>query len=188
MSLLSTEYVVLHSENKSATILQDNQEKAVLKKADIPGAFELIGKDPNQKWKLTNKVDGEFRPFSICCYTEDKKSDDSSKEEPYLKIKYHIFSHGDNFYSVGEALPSDSTPRDHLSGSKYICRLVNFPFSHLDHIDEETRHQMKRHRGIAVGDFYGLGGSGFHVKTYGEELLDVGLPLTASVYLLYTTR
>jgi hypothetical protein len=186
-SSMGTEYVIVHSEGKSAKILQDNKERGMLKKTDSHGIFDLESKgEATQKenWKLTSKVDGEVRPFSIVCYKVGSKG----HEELDLKIKDHIFSHGNDFYSIGEAVPVGASPRDSISGSKFICRLVNFPFSKIEDVDWETKHRMKRHRGIPVGEIHGLGADGYHVKIYGNELSDIGLPLAASTYLLYTTR
>jgi hypothetical protein len=191
---LNTEYVVIHSEAKSAKILQDGQEKGVLKKLDRLGVFELESKAPAQNWILTHKVDGEVRPFSIACYSNSnvKANEGSTQKEPTgelcLKIKEHIFFHRSNFYSIGAAVPAGASPGDFSTKMKFICRLVNFPFADLDNVDGETKHKLRRHRGIAVGEIYGLGAEGYHVKIYGDELADIGLPLTASTYLLYTTR
>jgi hypothetical protein len=184
-SPVSTEYVIIHSEAMSAKILQDNHERGVLRKMDKNGTFELEAKQPSgRSWTLTQRVDGEFRPFSIVCYSKVE----ADQGELYLKIKDRLFQHQNNFYSVGEAVPAGASPGDYLSGSKYICRLMNFPYSEVDEVDRETRHQMRRHRGIPVGEVRGLGADGYHLKIYGDELADIGLLLTAATYLLYTTR
>ncbi len=107
-------------------------------------------------------------------------------KEYVLKIKDNLFQHGGSFYWLG-GIPEGRPIKAHLIGSKIICRLVNFPFSQVDDVDEETKHQLKRYRGIYVGEFFGLGSSGFHLKL-GNELNDIGLPLVASSYLLYSTR
>lgn len=182
---MSTEYIVIHSIAERANILQDNVEKGELKKTGSGEVFEFLAKEESGvgNLRLTNKVDGVLRPFSIVCYSAP-----DGHEAITLKIKDHIFSHKDSFYSIGLAIPIDATPRDLLTGSKFICRLLNFPFSHVDSVDDETKHQMKRHRGVAVGTINGLGADGFHVKIYGKELTDIGIPLTASSYILYTTR
>jgi hypothetical protein len=179
---------VIHTEAKTAKILQDSHDKGVLRKMETQGVFELESKEPSQNWILTHKVDGEVRPFSIACYFAKSNRIDNTEQQLCLKIKDHIFFHKNNSYSIGAAIPIGGHPGDFLTGVKYICRLVNFPFSGVDHIDSETKHRMKRYRGIAVGEFYGLGADGYHVKIHSDELTDIGLPLTASTYLLYTTR
>jgi hypothetical protein len=183
----------VHSGAKFAMILQDSQDKGVLRRIDGHGAYELESKNPTQNWFLTHRVDGEIKPFSIACY---EKSNEVAEEEVggdkkgvlSLKIKDHIFFHAGNSYSIGAAIPSGTSPGDFSFKMKSIVRLVNFPFSVLESVDGETKHQLKRHRGVAVGEIYGLGADGFHVKLYGDELSDIGLPLAASAYLLYTTR
>jgi hypothetical protein len=183
------EYVVVHSEADSAKILEGNQVRAVLKKAGgaKKGVFHLESEtDPGEGWMLTSRVDGEVRPFSMVCYP--KPRDEPPKGGEVLKIRDHIFSHNNSFYSIGKAMPVGTARGAHLRGSKFICRLLNFQFEGVEHVDEETKHRMKGYRGVAVGEIYGLGAEGYHVKFYGGELSDVELPLAASTYLLYTTR
>jgi hypothetical protein len=180
-SPLAKEYVVLHSEPKSAKIFQDNVEKALLRKMDGRGIFELSEAGGRQDWTISGRVDGEFRPFSIDCFSKNSG-------KLILQIRDHLFSHKSEFYSIGGALPEGTLPRDVLAGSKFICRLVNFPFSRIEDVDPETKHRMKRYRGIAVVEIGGLGADGYRAKFHGDELEDVELPLTASTYLLYTTR
>jgi len=185
---LGSDYLVLHSEEKSASILLDQQEKATLTKIG-EGSFKLQEKEGNYSWTLTNKVDGEVRPFSIACYENGGNDSNVKLERQTLKIKSRVFSHNGNFYSIGGAIPNNISPKDIIShDKKYVCRLINFPFSNVDHIDEETRHKLRMHKGISVGDIHGLGTNGFHLTLYGNELNDIGLPLSAAAYLLYTTR
>ena len=175
---MSTEYVLLHDEKSSARILLDNKETAKLKKVD--GArYELSNGTHN--WILSKRVDGEIRPFSIAVFEAD--GEDSNLE--VLKIKDHLFLYHGNFYMVG-GIPESRPPREHLSGSKFICKLTNFPFTHHDHIDPETRNRLKKHRGEVVGEIFGLGSRGFHVKLE-NELNEIKLPLTASTYLIYSS-
>ena len=164
--------------------------KATLRKLEGSGIFELETKDePVDHWILTNKLDGRIKPFSLACYRANKdRGVLLESQEPFLKIRDHLFSHNNKFYSIGEAIPARAPPRNFIQGSKYITRLVNFPFILLDEIDSETKHQMKKFRGIAVAEIFGLGADGFHLKIYGDELADIGLSLTASTYILYTTR
>ena len=71
-------------------------------------------------------------------------------------------------------------------GSKHICRLTNFPFSHPDQIDAEAKNRLKKHRGVSVGEIFGLGSRGFHVKLE-DEVNEIGLPLAACAYLIYSS-
>jgi hypothetical protein len=190
---LTADYVVIHSEAKTARILLADKIRATLQKMEGSGIYELETTDePIERWILTNKLDGRIRPFSLACYRATKDSSSlllsGSLEEPFLKIRDHLFSHKDKFYSIGEAIPAGAPPRNFIRGSKYIMRLVNFPFFLLDEIDVETKHQLKKFRGIAVAEIFGLGSDGFHLKIYGDELEDIGLQLTAASYILYTTR
>lgn len=187
---MPSDYVVVHSEPNSAKILEDQEERAALQR--MGNEFFILQDKKNRKesWTLSIKVDGEMRPFSMACYKNSEKSPAPNEESNELcfKIKDHLFSHNDNFYSVGEAVPEGMSRLDVMSGSKYICRLVNFPFSHIDYVDEETKHQMKRYRGVAVGEFHGIGQDGYYLKLYEDELEDIGLQLTASTYIAYTTH
>lgn len=187
---MPTDYVVIHSELNSAKIIQNQEERASLQRTG-KGVFNLQDKkNIDQSWTLSIKVDGEMRPFSMACYEASGKSAGvgGQSKEACFKMKDHLFSHNNNFYSVGEAVPEGVSRHDAISGSKYICRLINFPFSHIDHVDEETKHQMKRYRGVAVGEINGIGLDGYRLKLYEDELADIGLQLTASTYVAYTTH
>ncbi|MDG6906403.1 MAG: hypothetical protein JRN20_11525 [Nitrososphaerota archaeon] len=187
---MSANYMVVHDQPTSATILQDEKEKGRLRKVEN-GVFMLKESGCHKSWVLTHRVDGEIRPFSLACYA-NKESEKITEVPKFsdltLKIKDHIFFHNENSYSIGGAMPEKASPKDIIGGAKYICRLVNFPHAQFEEIDEETKHKMTRHRGVAVGEFFGLGADGYEVKLYGEELDDVGMLLAASTYLLYTTR
>jgi hypothetical protein len=65
--------------------------------------------------------------------------------------------------------------------------LDNFPFSELSDVDYETRSKLiSKFRGAPVGELDGLGKEGHHLRFF-NELEDIGLPLAASCYLLYST-
>ncbi len=184
---MSVEYVVTQPVSTvEATILQSQREVGHLS-PEGKGLFKLLGNE-NQSWMLCNRVNGEVRPFSMAVVSGIDKdlALNASEEEYVLKIKDSLFQHSGSFYWFG-GIPEGRPVKAHLIGSKIICRLVNFPFSNVDDVDEETKHQLKRYRGIYVGDFFGLGSSGFHLKL-NNELKDIGLPLAASSYLLYSTR
>jgi hypothetical protein len=139
--------------------------------------------DQNEKWLLSRKVEGEVRPFSIAAFRTS--SDDLKDAEEVLKIKDHLFVYGGHFYMLG-GIPEGGIPKNNLLGSKYICKLPNFPFSHPDQVDADAKNRLKKHRGVPVGEFFGLGSRGFHVKL-DDELNRIGLPLAASTYLIYSS-
>ncbi len=178
---MNIEYILLHNETSSAKVLFKRREVAELKNLGN-NLFKISG--GTQDWLLSSRVDGEVRPFSMLVYRSDG-NDLTNSRSTVLKIKDHVFLNNGYFCVMG-GIPEGRVPRHHLVGSKYICKLENFPFSHLDQIDAETKNRLKRHRGIPVGEFYGLGSTGFHVKL-ADELKDVGLPLAASAYLMYSS-
>jgi hypothetical protein len=179
-SVLKGEYVLLHQEKASAQVTFGNRQTAELRKLDIE-RYSLSNQ--SQTWLLNRKVDGEVRPFSIAAFRAS--SDGSKKGEEVMKIKDHLFVYGGHFYMLG-GIPEGGIPKNNLSGSKYICRLSNFPFSHPDQVDAETKNRLKKHRGVPAGEFYGLGSRGFHVKL-DDELDGIGLPLAASAFLIYSS-
>ena len=184
---LSTEYILKQTAStKDARVYQNENEVGRLL-VEGKGLFKLIGFE-NQSWRLCNKVDGEVRPFSMIVYvsgTAEYLAPNTPEEEYVLKLKDHLFQHNGSFYSLG-GIPEGRPAKDHIIGSKTICRLVNFPFSHIEEVDQETKHHLKKFRGIYVGEFFGLGPTGFHVKL-DNELYEIGLPLAASTYILYST-
>ncbi|MDA4111610.1 MAG: hypothetical protein OK439_03665 [Thaumarchaeota archaeon] len=128
---------------------------------------------------FTPRVDGKIIPFSIMVY----ESNDSQRKT-ILKIKGNCFSHGGQMYMIG-AIPEGKSAKD-IGRSKYICRLVNFPFDDMDKIDMHVREKLGRYRGIEVGQLSGLGSIG-HKITLDEELEEISLPLSVSSYLIYST-
>ncbi len=179
LSILENDYVLTHTEKESAKIVFENRNVAKLKELG-KGLYKMLYE--NHQWLLNKRVDGEIGPFSVIVFTTD---DSNTAQKEVLKIKDHIFLHRKIFYMLG-GIPDGGVPKHHLTGSKYICRLANFPFQHPDHVDEETRNRFKRHRGVPVGEFSGLGSRGFQVKL-GDELNDIGLQLAASTYLIYSS-
>jgi hypothetical protein len=156
----------------------ENQKETATLLTKSRGNFVLVSSKGG--WILTNRVDGEFRPFSMTVRT-----DDPLNESIILKIRQNLFFHNQNSYLIGNN-PEGRPYGDFLLGSKFICRLLNFPFSSLDEIDYEARSMLGRIRGLPVGEIYGIGWSGFHVKIE-SELEDIGLPLSAVSYLMYST-
>lgn len=161
--------------------LLGNREQATLEKVES-SRYKLT--QGYQSWLLSKRVDGEIRPFSMFVLkTNGRQSGEETNE--VLKIKDHLFLHNGNFYMIG-GVPESRPPKDHLVGAKFITRLTKFPFTHHDDIDLETRSRLKRHRGKVVGEIYGLGSKGFHAKIE-KELNEIGFPLTASAYLIYSS-
>jgi len=145
----------------------------------------LTTKDGNT-WTLDARVHGEIRPFSMT--VNQSIAHDTShptSEATVLTIRDHLFLHRGKFYLLGCA-PEGKPLRDFLVGKRYICRLDNFPFPDLTEIDHETRSRLRRFRGPQVGELEGLGEGGHRVRL-SDELEDIGLPLSASCYLLYST-
>ena len=176
---MQTEYVLMHNEAPSARIAVQGKEVAKLAVVG-EGLFSLT--EASKSWLLTRRVDGEVRPFSMAVYRSNDEGGDSND---VLKIKDHIFFHNGRFYVIG-GTPEGTSPKHHMMGSKYICRLQNFPFSHPDQVDAETKHRLKRHRGVPVGEFSGLGSAGFHIGLE-DELNSIQLQLSASIYLMYSS-
>lgn len=128
-------------------------------------------------YRLDPRVDRAISPFSTTIYEGDGKI--------LLRIKSGVFSYIGKIY-LFKSLPEGKSMKGHLSRSKYICRLDNFPYHDVDEIDRETRERLNRYRGVDVGRLSGLGKLG-HKVTIDEELREIGLPLAAASYLLYST-
>lgn len=132
-----------------------------------------------ETWELNPRVHGEVRPFSM------NVTASGDQKGPVLTIRNHVFFHGGRAYLL-TGIPEDVSPADHVLGKRHVSRLDKFPFSSLESIDSETWGRLKRHRGVSVGTFGGLGLGEFRVML-SQELQDVGLPLAAASYLLYST-
>lgn len=183
--MLSIDYIVKQEKSPREAKVFENQRKAGLLTNEGKGTFELVSSD-NRGWTLTNKVDGEFRPFSMIVRPKASSSIHSEEEQAcILKIRDHLFLHNRNFYMFG-SIPEGKPYKEFIMGRRFICRLINFPFSDIDEVDVETRSRLRRLRGLPVGEMYGIGSAGFHVRIE-SELDDIGLPLAASSYLIYST-
>jgi len=170
-----------------ARVYVGDSEVAELKIAKA-GSSHLIETGPSHhRWSLTPKVDGHFRPFSmIAREMKEEKGHDISGEAHFLKIKDGLFHHKGKFYMLG-AIPEGVPPKEVLTGAKFICRLDSFPFSEHEEIDHETRNKLRRmQRGVSVGEIFGFGPKGSHVKLE-SELDDISLPLAASIYMISST-
>jgi hypothetical protein len=172
---LSVDYELIHDEPEVARIFSKQQQIGELRNV-AKGLFRLT--DEAKSWLLNRKIDGTLLPFSMLISEER-----DSKE--ILKVKDHLFPYNAYFYMIG-GIPESQNPKDHLRGYKYIIRITNFPHTQHEQIDEETLSRLKRHRGVPVGRIHGLGSKGFYLKIE-DELKDIGLPLAAATYLMYST-
>lgn len=130
----------------------------------------------NRSFEFDPRVDGVIAAFSCAIYDETKNL--------VLKIKSGCFAYGGKVY-VFKSLPEGSSMKNHLSGTKSICRLDNLPYNDVDEIDRETREKLFRHRGVEVGKLSGFGRLE-HRVTLSDDLSEIGLPLSAASYLLYS--
>jgi len=171
------EYVIRRTGSpKDADIFESGNLVARLEKENVLGTLLRL-EDGSNIFHFDPKVDGVLSPFSTTIYDGAGKL--------ILKIKTNCFSHSNQVYMF-KSLPEGKSLKHHLSGTKYICRLVNFPYHDINEIDLETRERLSRYRGVDVGTLSGLGKLKHQVRL-GEELADVGLPLSAASYLLYST-
>lgn len=171
------EYIVKHEGREAgATVSKGREVLAELRGTEGHG-FELQSVS-KERWELSPRVQGEIRPFSM-----DVRSGGSG--EQVLTIRNHVFFRGQSAYML-TGIPEDVEPSEHVLGTRHINRLDKFPFKSLDEIDPETWGRLRTHRGVSVGTMRGLGVNGFKVNL-SEELEKIGLPLSAALYLLYTT-
>jgi len=181
---LAVDYIVKETGKPwRARIYVDDEEIAEVRvREDL--TYVLTAKNGNE-WTLSARVRGEIRPFSMTvnyAATHDTPVTTSSTE--VLTIRDHLFLHNGRFYMLAST-PEGRPLRDFLLGKRYICRLDTFPFSDLTEIDSETLSRLRRIRGTPVGELEGLGRDGHRVHL-ATELDDIGLPLVASCYLLYS--
>jgi hypothetical protein len=176
---LELEYVVTRTGDPSeAEIRQSGELVARLDKmkGDLRTLLKLEN-PPKRMFYLDPKVDGSIAAFSTVVY------DDSGKT--WLKIKSGVLSYNGKIY-LFKSLPEGKSMSGHLLGMKFISRMDNLPFHDVDEIDRQTREKLIKHRGMEVGRLSGLGSLG-HKVVLSDELKDIGLPLAAASYLLYST-
>ena len=123
-------------------------------------------------------VDGELRPFSLTF-----KRAGENKE--VLKIKYHVFFHRNRMYLLA-GLPEGRIPASHAQGARFICRLGHLDYGSHSEIDAETWNKLRKHRGVEVGEFMGLGQKG-HKVILQDELSEIALPVSVACYLVYSS-
>lgn len=170
------EFVIKQARRAAEAVISEGGKEVARIKPGRGREFSLSSSS-GRSWTLNPRVHGEIRPFSMTVTSRTGK-------ERVLTIRKHIFSHGGTFYMLG-GIPSDSHRKDHVVGRKHITRMDAFPFSRLDQLDRMAWNQLWRHRGVSVGEIDGLGVRG-HKVVLPEELEDVGLPLAAASYLLYS--
>jgi hypothetical protein len=176
-TMKKTEFIVTRKDGpRSAEIVQDGKIVAQLEGGKVP--HSILNTTDGTTYFFHPSVDGKIQPFSM---TVEKNT---GSQEIVLKILVHLFAYQQNLYIIG-GIPEGKSPR-YIWQSKYICRLVNFPYSDVDQIDPHVREKLGRHRGVEVGELSGLGRRG-HKVVLGEELKEIGLPLAAACYLLYST-
>jgi hypothetical protein len=183
-----TEYVVRRTGSPwEAEIMKDGEKIGQMYKGNDTNVrvSAIIGNN-TAKFLLTPRIDGKVTPFSIAAYEQEKNLDQKNgREKIVFKIKNNVFWHNGRIYLLN-SIPEGRLSRDHLSGSRFISRLVNFPFKNHEEIDLETWERLRRYRGIQVGEISGLGITGHKVKLE-SELEDIGIPLAAASYLIYST-
>lgn len=169
-----------------ATIMLNKKRIAEIRKA-ADYAFELVDKKDGISWKISNNVSNEFYPFSLSISIEYRNTEKQLQNKDILTIRNHVFSYNGKFYMFTNH-PEGRAWREYLSGPRFICRLEKFPYTNLAEINQETKHELARFRGVPVGEAIGLGISndGHKVRVWGE-LRDIGLLIAASSYLIYST-
>jgi hypothetical protein len=141
----------------------------------------ILTSNEGKKWRLSNRVFGEVRPFSM--KSEMIAGSEGSKVD--LIIRNHIFNYKGKFYILG-GTPEGSSRADNLLGKRYIIRVEIFPFERLEDVDDLTLSRLIHHRGVVVGEMSGLG-LNYHEVKIDEQLEEIGLVLAASSYLIYST-
>ena len=201
---MSSEYVVRKGPTRwEARVFsgdENGEEIAEIRKGD-DFDFKLTSLKDGQEWLVTNRVHGEYRPFSFSVLKADDKgrqgagdgSPDKGKE--ILVVRDNLFRHNDKFYMLANNPEGKPWQEYATSPVRYISRLENFPYSRLEELDDpqhhyhhQLGHKLKRFRGVPVGEASGLGiGEKGHTVRVGEELKDIGLFLAVTSYLIYAS-
>lgn len=187
-----------------AIIFSGNEKIAEIKKEKNKGSFRLVNLKNGLEWLLANDVHGELRPFSFSIrkvageYRQDKHENIDTKasqeDKEVFVIREQLFKHKGNFYMLA-GHPQGKDWNEHIhTPVRYINRLDDFEvgddlnLSQIDYQDRDLRDKIKRLRGTAVGEAFGLSieERGHHVRV-DEELADVGLFIAAISYLIYAS-
>lgn len=192
---MTSEFIV----KKAPTLLgakifsEDGKEIAEIEKGREEQQLEyrlLSKRGDNHEWVLTNKIDGEHKPFSFSVMEAEKQK---GQTDTILIVRDNIFKFNGKFYMLANH-PEGKSWHNHVNSSvRYISRLDNFPYSDVSEMDANKHHQnlrqkLKRFRGVPVGESSGLGATpeGHHVKL-NDELDNIGLFLAAISYLIYAS-
>lgn len=170
-------YAVKRTGRTSDAVISQGGKMVATLRGEGDLLFRLEGA-AREEWVLSPRVHGEVRPFSMVVTA-------SGRSEPVLTIRNHVFFHNGQAYML-TAIPADVHPAEHTLGKRHVNRLDKFPFSRLEDIDLQTWGRLRLNRGVSVGTIDGLGADEFCVAL-SQELQDVGLPLSAASYLLYST-
>ena len=176
-ALTAAMYSVKRAGRTSDAVIKQGHKVVATLRGEGEALFRLESA-AGEGWLLNPRVHGEIRPFSMAVTK-------SSPKEPVLTIRNHVFFHDGKAYIL-TAIPADVHPAEHVLGRRHVSRLDKFPFSRLEDVDLQTWGRLRLLRGVSVGTIDGLGTDEFRVDL-SEELQDVGLPLSAASYLLYST-
>ena len=171
-----TEFVIRAAEKQPARVLIDGKEVATIS-PDGKATFNVRSVSLGD-WKVELREEGQIRPFSAEITGADTN-------RVTVKIRNHLFFYKGAAYLL-TGIPEEVRPADHVLGRRHISRLDSFPFSRLDEVDLETWGRLRLHRGTSVGEIDGVSPQEFRVTLSGE-LLEIGLPLSATLYLLYNS-
>jgi hypothetical protein len=164
---------ILQDEKKIGTLGRDGQLTYV---ADMTDGRRFVF-DP--------RINGKIEPFSMIVYDTDNDTTKLESGNVALRIYNNVFEYNHQFYAL-RILPEGSIPGEHLLGSRFIARFVNFPFKSPDELDPETRERLGRFRGIRAGEISGSGITGYKI-TLEDELMSIGIPLSVALFLLNST-
>lgn len=181
----AVDYLVKRTDGPSdAKIFVSGEEAGEVRKGE--GPTYVVKTKGVDRWILSRRVHGEIRPFSLeVTALENKQAHGEERGAASFTIRNHLFEHDGKVYMLTSS-PEGRPLREILLGKRYICRLDNFPIPRLTEMDHESWSKLRRFRGVPVGEMEGIGTEGHHVRLF-EELEDIGLPLAAACYLLYST-
>lgn len=171
-------YAVKREGRTSDAVIRRGGETVAILRGEGRTHFRLES-TAGDDWVLDPRVHGEIRPFSMAVTTSGPAN------EAVLTIRNHVFFHNGKAYIL-TAVPADVHPAQHTLGKRHVSRLDKFPFTRLEDVDPQTWGRLRLHRGVSVGTIDGLGVDEFRVAL-SQELQDIGLPLSAASYLLYST-
>jgi hypothetical protein len=150
------------------------------------GAKSLLTDPGGRGWVLDPHDSGEMEPFSLKVRNVPREDRAREKGAAMLTIRRGLFVHKGKFY-LFSGIAAGRDPKEFMLGSRFVCRLENFPFAGIQEVDLETLGKLRRYyRGPVVGEVSGLGSQG-HIVRLSEELSDIALVLAASSYILYSS-